>query len=241
MDGLAEASVLALLHAEASRLIGEGARLAAKAPPPWAALLGGIGVVFLLHGARNRHVLAIPGGALLGAALARLGSWAFGAAGAAVQPELLWVSAGAGAFACGAWPPLFPALAVAVPGLVAGGFVHRGGAGGGGVLGALAGGAVGGLVGALAREWVAALAAGGMGAAAVIGGGLGLLARHPIGRALLGHPMALLAIWTVLTVAGAAFHSGRAWPRPGARPAPGPFQPDRPVHEGAQEYDGWRG
>ena len=21
----------------------------------------------------------------------------------------------------------------------------------------------------------------------------------------------------------------------------GPFQPDRPVHEGAQEYDGWRG
>ena len=125
MAGLAEASALALLHTEASRLIGEGARLAAKAPPPWAALLAGLGVVYLLHGARNRHVLAIPGGALLGVALARLGTWGFGAAGAAVQPELLWVSAGAGAFACGAWPPLFPALAVAAPGLVAGWLVQR--------------------------------------------------------------------------------------------------------------------
>jgi len=34
---------------------------------------------------------------------------------------------------------------------------------------------------------------------------------------LIEHPMALLAPWAVLTVAGAAFHAGRAWPRDGAR------------------------
>lgn len=238
MAGPAEATVLGLIHAEASRLTLAGAALAARTPPPWAALLAGVGLVYLLHGARNRHVLAIPGGAVLGAVAARLGAFAFGAGGAAVQPELLWVSAGAGAFACGAWPPLFPPLALAVPGLVAGWAAPLGVAP---WLGALAGGAAGAAAGALMREWVAALAAGGIGAAAVIAGGLGLLARRPAGQALLGHPMALLAIWTVLAVAGAAFHAGRAWPGRGSRPPPGGLQPDRPVHEGIPEYDGWRG
>lgn len=229
---------VALLHSEAASLIAAGARLALRAPPPWAALLLGVGVLFVLHGARNRHVLAIPGGAVLGVAIARLLVTALKGPGAAVQVELLWVSAGMGALACGGWPPLFPVLGAAVPGIAAGWLLPIAGRP---WLGALAGAVGGGLVGALAREWVASLAAGGIGAAAVIAGALGLLARQPLARSLAEHPMALLAIWTVLSVAGAAFHAGRAWPRDRDRPAePTPFQPDRPVHEGT-EYDGWRG
>jgi hypothetical protein len=229
---------LALLHAEAAGLIAAGARLALRAPPPWAALHVGVGVLVVLHGARNRHVLALPGGAVLGVAVARLLVTALSGPGAAVQLELLWVSAGVGALACAGWPPLFPVLGVAVPGIAAGWLLPIAGRP---WLGALAGAVGGGLVGALAREWVASLAAGGIGAAAAIAGALGLLAKQPIGHALAEHPMALLAIWTVLSVAGAAFHAGRAWPKDSGRPAePAPFQPDRPMHEGT-EYDGWRG
>lgn len=230
---------LATLHEELTTLIVAGARLASKAPPPWAALLLGAGIVFLLHGARHRHVLALPGGAVLGLVAARLIVNLANGPGAAVQSELLWVAAGTGALVCAGWPPLFPALALAIPGLLVGSWLPIGGRV---WLGALAGGAGGGLVGALAREWVASLAAGGLGGAAALAGALGLLAKQPVGRVLRDHPMVLLAIWAILAVAGAAFHAGRAWPLHPDRPSePEPYQGDRPLHEGSPDYDGWRG
>lgn len=229
------APTLVALHAELSALIEAAVRLSSKAPPPWAALLLGAGVVFLLHGARHRHVLALPGGAVMGLAMARVAVWAANGPGATVQAELLWIAAGAGALACAGWPPLFPVLALALPGAVIGGFLPLAGRA---WLGALAFGAGAGFVGALAREWVAALAAGGLGAAGALAGALGLLSKHPIGRALGDHPMAVLAIWTILAVAGAAFHAGRAWPAPKPPPrGPEPYRGDRPLHEGTPEYD----
>lgn len=229
---------LTLLHGEASRLAAGAAVLAQRTPPPWAALLLGAGILYLLHGARNRYVLAIPGGAALGLLAARLLVTALNGPGAAVQAEVLWVSAGLGAFACAGWPPLFPVAAAAVPGLAVGWLLPIAGRA---WLGAAVGAMGAGLVGALAREWIAGLAAGGIGAAAAISGALGLLARRPIGVALAEHPVALLAVWSVLAVAGAAFHAGRAWPPVRGRGGePTTFQPDRPMHEGT-EYDGWRG
>lgn len=232
------APTLALLYAEVTRLVDAGGRLASRAPPPWAALLLGVGIVYLLHGARERHVLALPGGAVLGLLAARLAVAAMDGPGAAVQDELLWISAGVGAFACGAWPPLFPALALAVPGLALGWHLPIAGRA---WLGALAAGAGGALVGALAREWVASLAAGGLGAAVAIAGALGLLARRSAGETLLEHPVALVAAWTVLAVAGAAFHAGRAWPeRRGPSRSTEPYAGEVPLHEGAQ-HDERRG
>src|SRR5512138_409023 len=108
MAATAAVSTLELLHGEIARLVEAGARIAVKAPPPWAALLLGAGLVYLLLGARERHVLALPGGAALGLLAARLFVTAMDGPGAAVQEELLWVCAGAGALACGGWPPLFP-------------------------------------------------------------------------------------------------------------------------------------
>lgn len=231
-------STLALLHGEVARLVEAGARLAAKAPPPWAALLLGAGVVYLLHGARERHLLALPGGAVLGLLAARLFVMATDGPGAGVQEELTWISAGVGALACGAWPPLFPVLALAIPGLAIGWHLPLAGRP---WLGALAGGAGLGLVGALAREWVAALAAGGLGGVAATGGAIGLLGRSSAGTTLRDHPMAVVAIWAVLAVAGAAFHAGRAWPARRAAPAEDrPYAGEVPLHEGAQ-HDDWRG
>jgi hypothetical protein len=212
MAGQAALPALAVLHAELSRVISAGERLALQAPPPWAALMAGVGVLFLLHGARHRVVLAVPGGAVLGLLGARIFVTVMDGPGAAVQGELLAVAAGGGALLCAGWPPIFPVLAVAIPAAVAGGVV---GAAGRAWLGAAVGAAVGGGLGALLREWVACLAAGGIGGAAVVAGGLGLLAGRPIAAELGEHPMALLAAWTVLAVAGAAFHAGRAWPKPG--------------------------
>lgn len=213
-------------------------RLALKAPPPWAALLAAAGVLFLLHGARHRLVLAPPGGAVLGLLAARLVATALGGPGAAVQPGLLWTAAAAGAITCAAWPPIFPVLGLAIPGLLAGWLFPIAGRP---WLGALAGGAVGGGLGALLREWVACLAAGGIGAAALLGGAAGLLAKRPIVGELAAHPLAVVAAWAVLTVAGAAFHAGRAWPpgrSGGAEPAPP--SPDGGGRDGVQ-YDEWRG
>jgi hypothetical protein len=235
---LAAVPTLAALHGELSSLVLAGVRLASKAPPPWAALLVGAGVVFLLHGARHRHVLAIPGGAVIGLAAARLVVWALSGPAAPVQVEALWVAAGMGALVCAAWPPIFPVLALAVPGAVIGSFLPVAGRA---WMGALAGAAGGGLVGALAREWVASLAAGGLGSAGAIAGAVGLLSKHAIGAALREHPMAVLAIWAILAVAGAAFHAGRAWPGPRAPREAEPYAGDRPMHEGTPDYDGWRG
>lgn len=224
MDQHAAASALALLHAELSGLVAAGVRLAALAPPPWAALLAGAGVAFAFHGARRRHLLAAPGGAVLGLLAARMALAALDRTGA-VQAELLWVAAGGGALVCAAWPPLFPVLALALPAAAAGGLA---GVAGRAWLGAVLGAAVGVGLGALLREWVAALAAGGLGAAAVVAGGLGLLSRRPIVAELAERPFALVAVWVVLAVAGAAFHAGRAWPKPGAPRREGPelAQPD---------------
>jgi hypothetical protein len=221
LAGYAAAPALALLHTELSRAISAVASLALRLPPPWAALLAGVGVIFLLHGARRRIVLAFPGGAVIGLVAARVVVTAMDGPGAAVHEEILWISAGVGALLCAGWPPIFPVLALALPGALAGGLLTLAGRA---WLGALAGCAVGGGIGALLREWVACLAAGGIGAAAVVAGALGLLARWPLARKpiaveLVEHPMALLAPWAVLTVAGAAFHAGRAWPRDGARGA----------------------
>ncbi|MGB8932566.1 MAG: hypothetical protein WCC48_15085, partial [Anaeromyxobacteraceae bacterium] len=100
--------VLALIHAEASSCVSAGVALAMKAPPPWAALLAGVGVLFLLHGARSRHVLALPGGAALGLLAARLVVTALEGPEAAVSAEALWTAGAVGALACAAWPPAFP-------------------------------------------------------------------------------------------------------------------------------------
>lgn len=238
MAATAAVPTLELLHGEIARLVEAGARIAVKAPPPWAALLLGAGLVYLLLGARERHVLALPGGAALGLLAARLFVTAMDGPGAAVQEELLWVSAGAGALACGGWPPLFPPLALAIPGLAIGSLLPIAGHA---WLGALAGGAGGALVGALSREWVASLAAGGLGGGTALAGAIALLAKQPLGRMLRDHPMALVAAWAVLAVAGAAFHAGRAWPAPRSRPdAPEPYAGELPLHEGAQ-HDEWRG
>lgn len=213
MAGQAALPALQLLHAELSRILSAGVKLAVQAPPPWAALLAGIGVLFLLHGARHRIVLAGQGGAVLGLFAARAFVAVMDGPGAAVETELLAIGAGAGALLCAGWPPAFPVLALALPGAVAGGLVGLAGHAWVGVaVGALGGGALG----ALLREWVASLAAGGIGGAAVVAGALGLLARRPIVAELGEHPLVLLAVWAVLAVAGAAFHAGRAWPKGGA-------------------------
>ncbi len=156
---------------------------------------------------------------------ARLLATALDGPGSPVQPELLWIAGGVGALVCAGWPPAFPVLALAIPGVVVGWrypIALRP------WLGAVAGAAIGGAIGATLREWVAALAAGGLGAATILGGALGLLARRPIAAELAGHPMALLAAWTVLAVAGAAFHAGRAWPprRAGGRGQPQGYPAD---------------
>jgi hypothetical protein len=231
MAGHAAFPTPALLHTELSRLIAAGVELAVRAPPPWAALILGVGVLFLLHGARHRVVLAAPGGAALGLLAARAFVTAMDGPGAAVQSELLWISAGAGALLCAGWPPAFPVLAVALPGAAVGAMADVAGRA---WLGAAVGAAAGGLAGALLREWVAALAAGGIGGAAVVAGALGLLAGRPIAAELAEHPMALLAIWAVLAVAGAAFHAGRAWPKgraPGGEVEP-MDEPDRTAWDG---------
>lgn len=229
---MADPAHLATLHAELTSLVAAGARLATRAPPPWAAVLAGAGVVFLLHGARHRHALAVPGGAALGLVAARLAVALLSGPGAAVQSELLWVAAGTGALVCAGWPPIFPPLALALPGLAIGATLPIAGQA---WLGVLAGAAAGALVGALAREWVAALAAGGLGAVGVVGGALGLLARQPVGRALVDHPWAVVAVWAILAVAGAAFHAGRAWPAPGSGIRPREhYAGEVPLHEGAQ-------
>ncbi|HSN15649.1 MAG TPA: hypothetical protein VLT61_13535 [Anaeromyxobacteraceae bacterium] len=227
--------LLALIHAEASSVITSGIRLAMKAPPPWAALLGGLGVLFLLHGARHRLVLALPGGAALGLATARILVSAMDGPGAAVQAEVLWIAGGVGALACAGWPPLFPMFALALPGALIGWqypIAMRP------WLGAVAGAAIAGGVGAMLREWVAALAAGGIGAAGILAGAFGLLGKRPMAVELAGHPMVLLAAWSVLTVAGAAFHAGRAWPagRAGGR-GPEPLQPRDDRAPGNAEAD----
>jgi hypothetical protein len=219
------ATAFGAFHGEASRAIAAGARLAFQAPPPWAALLGGAGIVFLLHGARKRMVLAMPGGAVLGLLAAWVLVIAWSGPGAHVQGELLAISAGVGALLCAVWPPIFPLLALAIPAAVLGWhqpLADRP------WLGAVAWGAVGGALGAVLREWVASLAAGGIGAAATLAGALGLLARRPIALELAGRPMVLFAAWSVLAVAGAAFHAGRAWPPPdrgGSRPGEAPHDP----------------
>ena len=218
MAGPAPLAAVELLHAELAKVVNAGASLATRAPPPWAALLVGVGVLFLLHGARHRVVLALPGGAVVGLLAARAFVAAMDGPGSAVQRELLLVAAGGGALLCAGWPPIFPALALALPGAVAGAILSPVG---GALPGAVVGGLAGAAIGAALREWVASMAAGGIGGAAVIGGALGLLAKRAISVELLAHPMAILAVWAVLAVAGAAFHAGRAWPRPRSASAEG--------------------
>jgi hypothetical protein len=204
-------SALAVLHVELSRELAAAAALALKTPPPWAALLAVGGVLFLVAGARRRWLLAGPAGAVLGLVVARLAVLALDGPGAAVQPEARWVAAGTGALLCLAWPSALPPLGLAVPGLVVGWAFPIAGRP---WLGALVAALAGAGIGALLKEWVAAAAAGGVGAAALLGGALGLLARRPIATELAERPMALLAAWVIVAVAGAAFHAGRAWPPP---------------------------
>jgi hypothetical protein len=211
VEAHAASSALGTLHAALARAVSAAIGLALDAPPPWAALLLGAGLVFLLHGGRRRLPLALPGGALLGLGIARWIAALQGAPSLALEPGV--VAATAGAFACAAATSLFPPLAAALPAAVVG--AHLGVAGRawlGAALAALAGAGVG----ALLREWVAAAAAGAIGAAAILGGALGLLARQPIAGELRERPWAVVALWVVLAVAGAAFHAGRAWKAPGA-------------------------
>ncbi|HSM91737.1 MAG TPA: hypothetical protein VLT47_02560, partial [Anaeromyxobacteraceae bacterium] len=144
------------------------------------------------------------------------------APGTPLPPAAWWAAGGVGALASAAWPPIFPPLVLAVPGALIGlqlPIAMRP------WLGAVAGALAGGALGALVREWVAALAAGGIGAAALLGGAIGLLAKRPIAVELGGHPMVLLAAWSVFAVSGAAFHAGRAWPSEGAKGRGDPASP----------------
>jgi hypothetical protein len=229
VDRHAAAATLERLHGELSKAFGEGAALAARLPPPWAALVVGVGVLFLLHGARRRTVLAVPGGAILGLVAARVVlGWLDGPATA--DWRLLLVAAVAVGVLCGGWPPLFPVLALALPGALIGAAL---GVAGRAWLGAAVGGAAGAALGALLREWVAAISAGGIGASGVLAGAIGLLANRPVVAEATERPLALAAAWGVLAVAGAAFHAGRAWPR-GGRAAKGsgdPLEPPEPTGE----------
>jgi hypothetical protein len=185
---------------------------------PWpvaaAVVLAGLGV--LLFGARPRRPVAALGAAgVAAAASAALGAPLGQALGLA--PSTLAVTAAAVAGAVAALlPQVFPALAGALPGaLLAGLFAppeRR--------LEVLAvGAALGAVAGFLLARLVAAAVAATVGALAVALGATGALRPTGVGRALLDHPVAILAAAVILSVAGAAFQFPRSWGRGAAGPA----------------------
>ena len=182
---------------------------AARTLPAWAAVgLLLTGAAALAVGSAARRPLGAAGGALAGAAAgAAAAGWV--AAKASVPPlASTMLCAGAVAILAGIFPPVFIFAAGALPGALVGwAFPLQGEP----ALGLAAGAVLGGAVALLAARWVAALTAAGLGAALVAAGLFGLAGGSPVLQALEAHPVALLAVLAVLTVAGAAFQHPRAW------------------------------
>ncbi len=191
---------------------------------PWPVAAGSLlaGAAVLGFGARARRPLAVAGGGLVGlAAGAAVAGWMGGWVGA---PTLLVAALGALALAAlaGLFPPIFIFAAGALPGALIGATLPGPGQPWYGLLGL----AVGGLLALGFARWVAAVAAAGLGAALLAVGLLGAAAQWPPAQALASHPLPLVTVLAVLTVAGAAFQHARAWPR---RIAPGPSPDQAPT------------
>ena len=201
-----------------------------RSPGPVTAGVVAAGLVVLLAGARARRPVAVVGAAGVAAVAALwLGGRAVAALGIPISTLAAVSAAVAGAVAV-VVPQLFPALAGALPAVLLAGLLAPDDR----KIAAIAAGALlGGFLGVLAARPVAAAVASGVGALAVALGTAGALGGTGPGRAVLAHPMAILAVATILGVAGTAFQYSRAWGR-GARPSPGKPSPAPPV-KGAVE------
>ena len=217
LDGLGGA-----VH-EAGRWAGGVAREIGSAPWPVPAAVVLAGLAVLLFGARPRRPVAALGAAGVAAAAAGwLGAPIAASTGLSLSTLAVTFAALAGAVAA-LVPPVFPALAGALPGALLAGlfapadrFLE--------VL--LVGAALGAVAGFLLARLVASAVAASVGALAVALGAAGALPATSPGRALLAHPVAILAIAVVLAVAGAAFQLSRAWGR-GAPGSAGKREPPR--------------
>lgn len=188
-----------------------------RSPWPVAAGVVAAGLFVLLFGARARRPVAVVGAAALAALAA---DWLGGRIATALAVPISTVAAASAAIAGAVSvvvPQVFPALAGAVPAAL----LAEGLAPADRRLEALAAGAIlGAVLGVLAARPVAAAVASAVGALAVTIGVAGALGGPGPGRALLSHPMAVLAAAAILTVAGTAFQLSRAWGR-GGKPSPG--------------------
>lgn len=198
---------------------------------PWAgALIAGIGLAALTIGARQRRMLALWGGAAVGA-LAALAVGRLVQAHLGLSPStVVWIGGAAGAALCAAFPALFPPAAGALAGAVVGGELPLSSVPG---VPAAAGAAVGAIAGVASSRLVAAGFASFFGGALVVLGLSTALGGHPLAHELADRPFALAAVALVLGIAGTAFQGARrppAEPPAGARAAgpPGPW-PDRPM------------
>jgi hypothetical protein len=223
LDGLGAA-----VH-EAGTWAGGIASEIASAPwPASAAVLLGSAAVLLFGARPKRPVAALGAAGVAGAAAAWIGEPLGRALG--LSPSTLAVTCAAVAGALAALvPQVFPALAGALPGaLLADLFAPSDRR-----LEVLAAGAIlGAVLGFFLARLVASAVAASVGALGVALGGAGALGSTGAGRALLAHPVAILASAVVLAVAGAAFQYPRAWGR-GAEPAGGKGKGAPPRRPGA--------
>ncbi len=200
---------------------------------PVGAAVVAAGLLVLLFGARARRPIAALGAAGLGAIAAAVLRRHVGG-GADVSPTMLSVAGAGTAGALAALvPQAFPALAGALPAaLVAEAMApqeHH--------LAALAVGAVAGAaLGILLARLLASLGAAAAGALAVTIGAVGALSGTAAGKALLGHPVSMLAVIVLLTVPGAAFQYPRAWGR--GDPGRGKLETPRRLGRDSAEADG---
>jgi hypothetical protein len=218
--------------AAASRLgdaIGALAAATAALRPigPWAGwLVAAVGIAALTVGARHTRVVAVWGGAAVGA-LAPLALHRPIEAHLGLSPAVASCAGGAAvAFACGIFPGAFPFAAGALAGGFLGAWVMGDmiGVGAGALVGAFAGVAAGLRVNAAFASF-----AGGVLAA------LGLSAAFawlPLARELGGRPFALAGVALVLGIAGTAYQAGRP------APPPPPRSPTPPPARDPQEWPG---
>ncbi|HTP53025.1 MAG TPA: hypothetical protein VMK42_20210 [Anaeromyxobacteraceae bacterium] len=194
----------------------------ARAPWPVPAGLLALGLVELLAGARLRRPVAAVGGAAVGALAAASFREPLGHLVGLSPQALGGVAAALLGGACGAFPPVFPFAAGALPGALAAAALAPESQG---PVARAVGALVGGVAGLLLARLVAASVAAALGALAVSLGLAGALARAGIGG-FSRHPAAVLAAAAVLAVVGIAFQLPDAWraaaPRAGeAREAAG--------------------
>jgi len=177
---------------------------------PWAAsaVLLAVGVVTLVAGARTRRPVAALGGALVALAAVLVFAGPLEARSGLATRTLGGAALLAGLALGGAFPPLFPAGAGALPGALAAAALapadQR-------ALALGVGAAVGAVAGVLLARLVAAVVASALGAVVLSLGVAGALAHAGAGRVLSTHPVALLAVAAILAVAGVALQLPRAW------------------------------